>query len=178
MRMPPPPLAHSYWVEPARLLAGEHPCAVQGIARARRVQLLVAAGVRAFIDLTEEGEQPDYQGLLPGGVRYHRLSIPDHSVPHTPERMREILDTLAREHRRKGAVYVHCRAGWGRTGTAIGCWLRERGFGPQAALDELNRLWRQNARSAVWEYVPETSAQERYILDWKVVEAARAPAKR
>nr|PZN69221.1 MAG: hypothetical protein DIU62_02995 [Pseudomonadota bacterium] len=174
-KLPPPPLAHSYWVEPARLLAGEHPCAVQGIAQSRRVQLLVAAGIRAFIDLTEEGEQPDYRHFLPSGVNYHRLSIPDHSVPRTPDRMREILKTLARELRRDAAVYVHCRAGYGRTGTTIGCWLREQGLAPRQAVDELNRLWQQNARSSVWPVVPETEEQERYILQWKV-EAARAPA--
>lgn len=175
MRQIPPPLAHSYWVEPARLLAGEHPCAVQGIARARRAQLLVAAGVRAFIDLTQEGELPDYSALLPSGVAYHRHPIPDHSIPGKPQQMRQIQRTLAQELARgEGAVYVHCRAGYGRTGTTIGCYLRERGLGPEAALAELNRLWQQNARSGIWPEVPETAEQERYILEWSV-EAARAP---
>lgn len=173
-RFPPPPLAHSYWVEPAKLLAGEHPCAVEGIARSRRVQLLVASGVRTFIDLTQPGEMPDYERLLPEGVKYHRLPIPDHSVPEKPQHMHEIQRTLAREVGGRGAVYVHCRAGWGRTGTAVGCYLREKGLAPQQALEELNRLWQQNARSSIWEMVPETDAQERYIREWKV-EAARAP---
>ncbi len=174
-KLPPPPLAHSYWVEPARLLAGEHPCAEAGAARARRVQLLLASGVRTFIDLTQAGEMPDYDTLLPQGVAWHRLSIPDHSIPDTQQRMREVQRTLAAALRGKGAVYVHCRAGYGRTGTVIGCYLREKGLGPQQALDELNRLWQPNARSRIWPVVPETTAQERYILEWKV-EAARAPA--
>jgi len=173
-KLPPPPLAHSYWVEPARLLAGEHPCAVEGIARSRRVQLLLASGVRTFIDLTQAGEMPDYDNLLPEGVAYHRIAIPDHSIPENPQRMRQVQQTLATELRGGGAVYVHCRAGYGRTGTAIGCYLREKGLGPHQALDELNRLWQQNARSGIWPMVPETAAQERYILEWKV-ETARAP---
>lgn len=170
-RMPPPPLPNSYWVIPGRLLAGEHPCAAPANAQSRRVQLLLAAGVRAFIDLTQEGEQPDYQQMLPEGVVHHRLSIPDHSVPDNPQRMRQIQHTLQRELRHEGAVYVHCRAGFGRTGTAIGCYLREQGMTPAQALEELNRVWQQNARSAIWEVVPETEAQERYIIDWKVERA-------
>src|SRR5690606_27353291 len=103
----------------------------------RRVQLLVAAGVRTFIDLTQQGELPDYSAMLPAGVVYHRHPIPDHSVPDKPQHMRQILRTLTRElERREGAVYVHCRAGYGRTGTTIGCYLRERGLAPQQALQE------------------------------------------
>ena len=66
MRPRLPPLANSYWVVPGRLLAGEHPCAAPANAHARRIQLLLASGVCAFIDLTREGELPDYTGLLPG----------------------------------------------------------------------------------------------------------------
>lgn len=175
MRPRLPPLANSYWVVPGKLLAGEHPCAAPANAHARRIQLLLASGVRAFIDLTREGELPDYTGLLPEGIAYHRLSIPDHSVPESAERMREIQRTLRRELSREGAVYVHCRAGFGRTGTSVGCYLRETGLGPGDALRELNRVWQQNARSDIWPTAPETEAQERYILDWRV-EKARAEA--
>lgn len=173
MRLPPPPLANSYWVERGRLLAGEHPCAASEGARSRRVQLLLAAGVRTFIDLTHEGEMPDYRGLLPPEVTVHRLPIPDHSVPGKPAQMRRIQRVLAQALGGEGAVYVHCRAGFGRTGTTIGCYLRECGQTPEQALEELNRLWQHNARSGVWPTVPETAEQERYILDW-VVEPADA----
>ena len=173
MRMrAPPPLANSYWVEPGRLLAGEHPCSVDGPVQARRVQLLLAAGVRAFIDLTHEGERPDYRSMLPGEVVYHRLPIPDHGVPETPARMREIQRVLASVLQDQRSAYVHCRAGWGRTGTAMGCYLRERGRTPDQALTELNELWRQNACSAWWPEVPETSAQQRYIREWEVARGA------
>jgi hypothetical protein len=174
MRIPPPPIANSYWIERGRLLAGEHPSAGSEAARRRRVLLLLAAGVRSFIDLTQDGEMPDYRPLLPAGVTAHKLSIPDHSVPERPERMREIQRVLARELGGEGAVYVHCRAGYGRTGITVGCFLRERGHSPHQALAELNRLWQHNARAAVWPRVPETDAQERYILEW-TVEARHAP---
>jgi protein tyrosine/serine phosphatase len=130
------------------------------------VDLLQAAGVRSFIDLTGDEEMPPYAPWLDTKVEYINLPIPDHSVPADPARMREILLALAEGLSGNDAVYVHCRAGIGRTGTVIGCWLRERGAAPQTALDELNRLWRQNARSARWPSIPETAEQESYILEW------------
>ena len=163
-----PPLPNSYWALPGRLLAGEHPAGENVAATRRRVDLLLAAGVRCFIDLTWVGEMPSYTSLLPGKVTYHNLPIPDHSVPQEPARMREILRALAEALAGDDVVYVHCRAGIGRTGMTIGCWLRERGTAPEAALAALNKMWRQNARAVRWPWVPETPEQEAYILDWQV----------
>jgi len=163
-----PPLPNSYWALPGRLLAGEHPAGENDAATRRRVDLLLAAGMRCFIDLTWVGEMPSYSELLPKKVAYRNLPIPDHSVPQEPARMREIQQVLAQALDADNAVYVHCRAGIGRTGTTIGCWLRERGNGPEAALETLNRLWRQNARASRWPWIPETPEQEDYIRDWQV----------
>ena len=163
------PLPNSYWVLPGRLLAGEHPHGGDAPTARRQLGLLVAAGVREFIDLTKPGEVPSYRELLPAGTGYRNFPLPDHSVPQEMAQMRELQQQLARLlSGGGGAVYVHCRAGIGRTGITIGCWLRERGLAPQAALDELNKLWRQNARAARWPTVPETPEQEAYILDWPV----------
>jgi hypothetical protein len=163
-----PPLPNSYWVLPGRLLAGEHPGGPDEAATRRRVELLLAAGVRSFIDLTQEDEMPSYAQHLPRRAEYWNLPIPDHSVPPQPARMREIQQALAEGLAGSDAVYVHCRAGIGRTGTAVGCWLREGGMAPDAALAELNRLWRQSARAARWPGIPETPQQEAYILEWPV----------
>jgi hypothetical protein len=169
MRRPAPPIANSYWVLPGRLLAGEHPWGGGEAAISRRLMLLQAAGVRHFIDLTQPGEMQAYSQLLPDTVAYHNLPIPDHSIPGQPARMREIQQLLARQLTAgPGAVYVHCRAGIGRTGTVIGCWLRERGVPSGAVLAELNQLWRHNARAASWPWIPETPEQESYILEWQV----------
>jgi hypothetical protein len=162
------PLPNSYWVLPGRLLAGEHPAGVNDAATSRRVDLLLATGVRCFIDLTWVGEMPSYSDLLPKKVKYRNLPIPDHSVPQEPARMREILQALEQALAGDNAVYVHCRAGIGRTGMAVGCWLRECGTAPEAVLEALNRLWRQSARAARWPWIPETPEQEAYILDWEV----------
>lgn len=163
-----PPLPNSYWALPGRLLAGEHPAGETEVATRRRVDLLLAAGVRCFIDLTWVGEMASYVELLPKKVAYHNLPIPDHSIPESPERMREIQQVLAKNLAGGAGVYVHCRAGIGRTGMTIGCWLREQGQAPHVAMQRLNQMWRQNARSARWAWIPETAEQEAYVLEWQV----------
>ena len=160
------PIPNSYWVEPGRLLAGEHPEAGDASRTRARLEKMFEAGVRHFFDLTQPGELPPYRPLLPEGARHYSFPIPDHSIPGSDQLMRSILDALSQAHAAGGAVYVHCRAGIGRTGTVAGCWLREQGLSGDRALDELNRLWLQNARSASWPSVPETDEQYAYVQDW------------
>jgi ADP-ribosyl-[dinitrogen reductase] hydrolase len=162
-----PPLPNSYWVEPGLVLAGEHPDGGSERLTRERLAALHAAGVRVFIDLTQPGEMPSYQELLPDGVLYQNLPIPDHSVPDAATRMQEIQHVLAQTVANNVPAYVHCRAGIGRTGIAMGCYLREQGAGPRTALMRLNKLWLQNARAAHWPSVPETEEQESYILSWR-----------
>jgi len=161
-----PPIPNSYWVEPGRILAGEHPDAGSDAATRTRLAALLAAGVRSFIDLTEPRELQGYRALLPPDIAYENFPLPDHSVPHSAQQMREVQNALERLLANSAAVYVHCRAGIGRTGMTIGCYLREQGETAPAALAELNRLWQQNARSARWPRIPETGEQEQFIAKW------------
>ncbi|MGA8705420.1 MAG: dual specificity protein phosphatase family protein [Steroidobacteraceae bacterium] len=160
------PLPNSYWVLPGSLLAGEYPHADDPVPERASLGLLLRAGIDAFIDLTHPGERPEYQSLLPADVRYLRRPITDMSVPRQPDEMRVIqmhLQALLAGGRR---VYVHCRAGIGRTGTVIGCFLAERGVDGVEALRQLNQLWRQSERSASWVSVPQTPEQTEYVLRW------------
>jgi ADP-ribosyl-[dinitrogen reductase] hydrolase len=168
---PPPiskPLAESYWVIPGRFLAGRYPGGKAPRDAERRVASLLQAGFDAFIDLTEAGELPPYDIYLPASAHYVRKPIPDHGVPLHSEQMGEIqaeIDTALKRGRR---VYLHCRAGIGRTGIAVGCHLIENGMSPDAALIRLNELWQANERSTTWPDVPETDEQRDYILGWSV----------
>lgn len=164
--VPALPLPNAYWVLPGRLLAGEHPGGVTPEGTRERVSRLVAAGIDCFLDLTQPHEIPTYEPVLPAGVQYLRRPIVDHGTPHQRAEMGEILECLQRALHAGRVVYLHCRAGIGRTGMVAGCLLAEQGLAGEAALSELNRLWRQSARSSVWPSVPETPGQVAYVRGW------------
>jgi ADP-ribosylglycohydrolase len=176
-----PPLPHSHWIEPDRLLAGEHPAGDGEEATKRRLAKLVDAGVTCFIDLTEPAEKPSYEPLIAaaaGGraVAYRRHPIRDHGVPESDARMREILAALDEALAEGRCVYLHCRAGIGRTNLVAGCWIANAGGGGASALERLNRLWRANARARSWPSVPETADQEAFVRGWQPRERKAAAA--
>jgi Dual specificity phosphatase, catalytic domain len=160
------PLVNSYWVLPGSLLAGEYPLAEAPWDAHTRLQKLLEAGIDSFVDLTQAGELPEYQPLLPPEVQYLRSAIIDTKIPLELRQMRAIQTHLQAALAAGRHVYVHCRAGIGRTGTVIGCYLTEQGLDGTAALQQLNLLWRQSARSASWPEVPQTAEQADFIRQW------------
>jgi len=170
--MPPMPVPGCYWLVPGRLLVGEFPGSQSRAEAMERLRSFLAAGVTCFVDLTEPQECPSYEGLLPFStpsgrrVEYLRQSILDHAVPQDRTVIERILqlvnDALAAGH----VVYVHCRAGIGRSATVAGCWLAEQRGDADVALAELQDLWRQAAQSSRWTRVPETEAQEMFVRGW------------
>jgi protein tyrosine phosphatase (PTP) superfamily phosphohydrolase (DUF442 family) len=164
---------YSYWVEPGVLLAGEYPGAHHPVQVERRlVSLVVSAGVREFVDLTQTDEplSPYEEELAAVATRagvdvaYRRFPIRDMDVPRTVAEMRVILDVIAEARRAERPVYVHCWGGVGRTATVVGCLLREGGYDGVAALARIQELRTGSSREQ-WES-PQTAGQRAWIQQW------------
>src|SRR5262249_11785287 len=140
---------------------------------AARIDALIALGIDRFIDLTEPGELPAYDALLPEltgrdghPVRYSRYPIPDHGLPRDAAQMQQVLDELDKALATGRRVYLHCRAGIGRTGTVAGCFLARRLGSGTEALESLARLWRLGGRDRDWPRTPETDQQAEFVRGW------------
>ena len=159
---------HAYWVRPDQLLAGETPASQEPPKDEAKVNLLIDAGVRTFVDLTEDGELDPYAHLVDEAVQRRRLdvqrvsfSIPDMDVA-APSVYDDVL-ALIDEASARGAVYVHCWGGMGRTGTVIGCLLIDGGMSYAETIAELIRL-RAGTRKARFE-VPQARSQHDLLIE-------------
>jgi hypothetical protein len=165
------PLSNSYWVIPGRLLAGEYPIGQDYTdARARLAQFR-EAGINYFIDLTEPGELAAYRHLLPVHTKYIGCPIADTGVPKSAAQMQGLLSEIRAAVEARRCIYLHCRAGIGRTGLVVGCYLADEGGDGKKALKQLNELWLQSERANSWPEVPQTPEQAEYIRRWPKLKA-------
>ena len=168
------PHANCYWLVPGRLLAGEHPGAVPHVPVARTIEAMLDAGLRHFIDLTEEHEPPAPYATTLGEraaarnvrVAHRRFAIPDCGVPASPALMVEILAAIDGALRASEPVYVHCYAGVGRTGTVVGCFLREHGLSPNEALSVIACKWQSMEKRTRYPKSPEWPEQLAFVAGW------------
>ena len=171
------PLPNSYWVIPGRLLAGEYPIGADYSDARARLAPFRESGINHFIDLTEKGELPAYRHLLPVYTRYQSSPIPDTCLPASVSQVLSLLSDIGAALEAKRCIYVHCRAGIGRTGLVVGCYLASAGGDGRAALKKLNQLWQQSERAKSWPTIPQTGDQADYIRGWPRLSASRRSAK-
>lgn len=167
----PGPIPGSYWVQD-RFVAGEHPDDWSERQLRARLRSLLRVGITFFLDLTEHEEKRlrPYHAILcqesrSAGrvVQYRRMPIPDFEAP-TVDQMHHILDLLDAALAAGYAVYVHCYAGIGRTGTVVGCFLVRHGWSGQEALDEIVALRR--GLDSNGQLSPITREQREMVLSW------------
>lgn len=189
LRNRPRPIPNSYWATPF-LVACEFPyCPLTpaDIARKRtkqKLDALLLAGVRTFIDLTEPHELFPYSphlaercaplGIDARDVAYHNFPIRDRSLPGSAALVRQILAVLRDNERRGRICAVHCRGGIGRTGLVVGCWLVESGVardGPHA-LQLIAEEWKLVEKCKRFPCSPETGPQFEFVKSFQRLPAA------
>jgi protein-tyrosine phosphatase len=168
-----PPIRGSYWVTPNALLAGEYPGSMDEDTARQKLQALLDAGVRSFVDLTESHELIPYEPLLRAlaaerdhEIQYRRMSVEDLGIP-TREHMTSVLEHIDDEIRSGRPVYVHCWGGIGRTGTVVGCVMVGTGLSASEAIERIAKLRRGTPDAG--RRSPETEAQRQFISDWAAV---------
>jgi ADP-ribosylglycohydrolase len=166
-RWPHDEFLHAWWVTPGEVLAGEFPGHSDPALAGQKVNLLVDAGVRTFVDLTTPDDPlRPYDGAVEEAAANRRLDLRHRRFP-----IRDfgVLDDagydrvveLVRRERRRGAVYVHCWGGVGRTGSVVGCLLAADGHDYPTIIARLAQL-RAGTRKADRE-CPESPAQREVI---------------
>lgn len=159
----PRPHGNTYWLWAGHVLAGEHPGKEGEGLLHERLQLLAQIGITHFIDLTAPTDLPVYQAL--GSAVRINHPITDFGVPSVVQ-MHGILQSINNALLQGGKVYVHCRAGIGRTGTVAATWLVSQGMTGQAALDLLHQKWQAVDKRFEEPHTPETEAQRQFVLAW------------
>ena len=167
------PFGNSYWLWTGRVLAGEHPGLLGVDALPDRLTALAAAGITHFVDLTcAHDPVPSYQPLPGPHGTAQRISHPitDFGVPSVPG-MQAILHDMQTALDQGGKVYLHCRAGIGRTGTVAATWLVAQRMAPEQALGLLAQKWCAVDKHAQEPHSPETEAQREFVRRWPAVRA-------
>ncbi|KAI0292207.1 protein-tyrosine phosphatase-like protein [Multifurca ochricompacta] len=176
----PRPFPNSYWATPL-LVACEYPWTPTRANRSQKIDLLLRAGVRTFIDLTESGELSPYAPHLAahvarlgeevqlGEIEYHSFPIPDRCLPRSVNYVRQILDVLMDNARRGRTTAVHCRGGIGRTGVVVGCWLIESGTVRDGteALRYIAEEWKSVEKCRRFPQSPETGRQCDFVRNFE-----------
>lgn len=171
----PRPIPNSYWATD-HLIACEYPWAP---SCPKKLDALLDAGVRTFIDLTECGELSPYaphlstRAVLLGAeshsIEYHRFPIRDRSLPQSVDYMYRVLHVLRDNERRGRISAVHCRGGIGRTGMVVGCWLVESGIARNGdeALRTIAREWKTVEKCTRFPHSPETGPQFEFVQKFR-----------
>lgn len=118
------------------------------------LRFLQEQGVKAIVTLSHRACVPAL--LEKYGLMYKHLPVEDFEAPRL-ELIEKAVGFIERRLANNQPVLVHCRAGYGRTGTILACYLVHRGMPPSQALAEVRRARPGSVEvkaqeRAVWSY--------------------------
>ena len=175
----PVPFPRSYWVIPAKLLAGCYPGTKVPKEATAKLTALINCGIRHLINLMEPDERDftgqrfiPYDDMMESitskmgiSVTFDQLPIKDLSVP-TDRHMTRILNQIDFCIKHGKRVYVHCLGGIRRTGTVVGCYLVRHGLATGKNVLELIGDLRKDSEDSGRES-PETREQREMVVGWQ-----------
>jgi len=123
------------WVEKGRLCFGEQPGRWRNILQ--DLDFLRDIGVRAILSLREH--EKSLRVYLENGFLAAHLPLFDFQAP-SQQQMDNCMQMIEHMVRPGRALYVHCFAGLGRSGTVAAAWLIKQGRAPVEAIDTIRRL--------------------------------------
>jgi len=117
------------WIVPNKIIAFPSPVSA-GFARAGRawspeflVEIFEENNIGAVIRLNDRLYKEEV--LEKEGIKVYDLEFPDGSCP-SDDIITRFISIVESQVRQRKAVAVHCRAGLGRTGTLIGCYIMSK----------------------------------------------------
>lgn len=159
-------MIHAWWFDDG-LLAGEYPGHPSPTRARDKVDLLVASGVRTFVDLTTQGDRlKPYKQLVSEvaaaenlDLRHLSFPIPDLGV--VDDETYDSICEAIEQARADGVVYLHCWGGVGRTGTVVACWFGRQGADYAQAMVRLGDCRADTRKSH--RPCPEASVQHAFL---------------
>jgi ADP-ribosylglycohydrolase/protein-tyrosine phosphatase len=97
------------------------------------------------------------EAMADAGIELLRFPIADMTVTSDEDGLRVVLDDVLVRLAAGQRVVVACRGGLGRTGTVVGCLLRDAGLDGQSAIDLTHRSRHDTIQGHV---------QEQFVADW------------
>ena len=166
------PYGRTYWVKDGMFLAGAWPDALDEAGRRKKLNALLSAGIKQFINLVEPDESPfanrglwEYSGFLPGYARMDRFAMPVGGVPDV-EDMNRLLHYIDYLLAQKIPVFTHSFSGRGRAGLVVGCWLIRHDLADTDTVEDMIAELRVREATAPLRS-PQTPVQLEFLRNWQ-----------